>query len=85
MVKKNDKNDESNKLLYNSLKIWIFLVIVFTILYFVYLYMRDDYIMEILRDHKVECLQTLTPQYPPPLLNFVDSIDSIQIPVQNII
>jgi hypothetical protein len=82
---KNDKNNESNKLLYNSLKIWLLLVSIFTILYFIYLYMRDDYIMEILRDNKVECLQTLTPLYPPPLLNFVDSFDYVQVPVQNII
>ena len=82
---KNDKNNESNKLLYNSLKIWLLIVSIFTILYFIYLYMRDDYIMEILRDHKVECLQTLTPLHPPPLLNFVDSYDSVQVSVQNII
>jgi hypothetical protein len=72
MSYKNDNKKENKTLIYNSLKIWCGLIIFVTILYFLYNYFRDDYIMEILRDHKVECLKTITPNYPPPLLNFIE-------------
>lgn len=80
-----DKNDKKEKqvLVYNSLKLWCGLILLVTVLYFLYNYLRDDYIMEILRDHKVECLKTITPNYPPPLLNFVEPQNVIS--VKNII
>lgn len=82
MSNNNDKK-EKQVLIYNSLKIWCGLIILVTLLYFLYNYLRDDYIMEILRDHKVECLKTITPKYPPPLLNFVEPQNVIS--VKNII
>lgn len=56
-------------------------MIIITLLYCAYNYLRDDYIMEILRDHKVQCLKTITPNYPPPLTNF----GSRNINVRNIV
>lgn len=76
-----DKNDKKEKqvLIYNSLKLWCGLILLVTLLYLLYNYLRDDYIMEILRDHKVECLKTITPNYPPPLLNFVEPQNVISV------
>lgn len=82
-MRNKNENKEKRKLVYNSLKIWCGLIIFVTLLYFLYNYLRDDYIMEILRDHKVECLKTITPNYPPPLLNFVEPRNVIS--VKNII
>lgn len=75
---KNQKK-EKRKLLYESFKIWCGLILILTLFYILYNYLRDDYIMEILRDHKVKCLKTITPKYPPPLLNFVDPSDYVSV------
>lgn len=80
----NKNNKKENQILvYNSLKIWCGLILLLTMFYLLYNYLRDDYIMEILRDNKIECLKTITPKYPPPLLNFIEPQNVLN--VKNII
>lgn len=68
----NSNNRKKKEILFNSFKLWFVSILIITLLYWLYKYLRDDYLMDILKKHKVECLQSITPKYPPPLLNFTN-------------
>ena len=63
---------DNNKLKFKALKIWVGLIVIITMIYVMISFLGYDYYEQSdfdIRGRKY--LRTITPAYPPPLVNFI--------------
>jgi hypothetical protein len=77
-----NKNINMN-ILYKTIKIWIILFLIITIILGYYSYCINEYLPINYNLNKISFLRKNTSSYPPPLINFFDPPDVFTIKMPN--